>query len=145
VARPVRFTAVERRTVGEALTLLEDHFGAVNRRAIASVRTKLEASELPVRRGLPVARAIEAFRGVLGGRLIEPPSSASGVFAAMQKRLTALGLTIDNCAEVARAAGGAWTGAIKAESIIRQADRLLSGNPGTELRAAPIRLDDDDI
>lgn len=94
-------------------------------KARLSLVAKLEAAEKPRGTGVAVAAAVEAFREVLGNRLIAPLSSARGVWAQMQNRLNALGLSRMDCISAAKVAGVEWRGAIKAESIVRQADRLL--------------------
>ena len=90
-----------------------------------NVFEKLKNAEKPRGSGVPAAQAVEAFREVLGNRLIAPLSGARGVWAAMQNRLNALGLSRMDCVSAAKAASVEWRGPIKAESIVRQADRLL--------------------
>jgi hypothetical protein len=116
--------------------------GTPDKRALESVRTKLEVSALVKGKGrapgISVRAATDAFRRVLGDRLVLPPSGAAGVFAAMGKRLALLNLTEDDCEHVARAAAARWRGPVKAESLIRQAETLLSDAPqGTAPQGTP--------
>lgn len=117
-----------------------------------SVITKLEAAELPVRDScaVKVTDAIAAFREVLGGRLIAPPFGAAGVLGAMKRRMAALGLSLTDCRTIAKIAGAAWRGPIRAESLVRQADKLLAESQGelvTDDRqvVSPVELNDDEI
>lgn len=76
---------------------------------------------------LSVADAIEVFRGVLGRRLVVPAGQPGPEwYAPLQKRLYASGLTALLAKKAAEVAAAQWKGSIKAESLIRQADTLLS-------------------
>ncbi len=76
---------------------------------------------------ISVNGAIEIFRGVLGKRLVLPAGNpGAGWFAPLQKRLNDSGLTKEHCEAAAKVAAVMWKGPIKAESIIRQCDVLLS-------------------
>lgn len=77
-------------------------------------------------KGLAVGAAIEAFRGVLGDRLVLPPNPGPGWYAPLARRLSDMGVTTADCRRAASVAGERWRGYIKAESIIRQCDVLLS-------------------
>ena len=146
MASAIRLTGAER----EFLARKIDEAGCTNdkeERLRASVLAKLEASEMPVRKtGLSAQVAVEAFAGVLGNRLVQPPRAALGVWGAMGNRLRMLGLTRGDCVTIAKVAAAAWRGPIKAESLVRQADTLLSGAqmevPGTS--AGPVALEEDD-
>ena len=89
--------------------------------------------------GISVRKAIEVFRGVLGRRLVVPAGSPSpGWWAQLQKRLNDSGITEEHAQKAAEIAGANWKGLIKAESIVRQIDTLLSeatiSNMGTQLK-----------
>mgnify|MGYP001577741393 CR=1 FL=1 len=76
---------------------------------------------------LSVTAAIEAFRGVLGKRLVVPAGNpGAGWYAQLQNRINSSGLTPELCRTAAEMAAVMWKGPIKAESVIRQADVLLS-------------------
>lgn len=151
MARGIRFTKAERAWIlgfadGQAATS----------KLAASIVAKLEESELPVKRAsyLTVPDAIAAFRGVLGPRLIAPPFSAAGVMGQMKNRIQALGLTKTDCETIAKVAGVGWQGQIRAESLVRQADKLLTESQlPLPVKAAPqpnsnggaVELDDDEI
>jgi len=151
MAGAIRLTAAERELVRdlletEAARTVRD--GGARKRTATAALAKLEASELPVRKnGLAAQTAVEAFVQVLGNRLVKPPAGAQGVWGAMGNRLRMLGLTRGDCVTIARVAGAAWRGPIKAESLVRQADTLLSGAqsaiPGTP--RGPIALGEDDF
>lgn len=154
MARGLRLTKLEREVVKFALEDWSPKKAAWIK-ARESINAKLEESELPVKRSsyLTVDDAIAAFRGVLGPRLIAPLPAAAGVKAQMKNRIQALGLTRADCESVARVAGVQWDGQIRAESLVRQADKLMAEaqlelptaprKPGTA--PAPVELDDDDI
>jgi hypothetical protein len=144
--KAVRFTRAEREYLLQLLP--EDNTTA------RKVAAKLAAAAAPASPGgISVVTACDAFRRVLRDRLILPLKTARGVYAAMQKRLTALGLSEADCHEIARVAGEVWEGAIRAESLVRQADKLLGGLAGTATSipgrpgapVAPVTLGDDDL
>lgn len=153
--RGVRFTKAE----VAALLSAAEHERLATRGSAALSRAvdKLEAATLPVKKptyGATVPQAIEAFRGVLGARLVCPPWTAKGVLAMMSKRLTALGLTVGDCTTIAKVAAAQWQGAVRAESLVRQADKLLQESqldlpsvqhPNKQTMPAPLELSDDDI
>lgn len=126
--KSIRLTVVEHALLSDVLTTMAqstyDAKPGKNRTA-RRILDKLQAAA-KVSLGISAKDAIAAWRSVLGSRLIEPPSGASGVFAQIHRRLAALGLTEDQCRRAAVAAGVRWKGSIKAESIARQADVLLS-------------------
>lgn len=113
-------------------SLLETADGLTGKqmKAWSSLYERVLTAEMRPRKSKPalsVVAAIECFRGVLGKRLVVPAGNPGPSFwAPLQNRINASGLTPDHCTEAARAAGFAWKGPIKAESIIRQADVLLS-------------------
>ena len=120
----IRFTKVEReylRTWLEATGVMD--FGAKGQKAKASILAKLDKAEAPKASGLDVKAAVEAFRGVLGSRLILPMGAVWGM---MQNRIRALGLTEEDCRTIATVAASDWQGKVKAESLVRQAEKLLS-------------------
>ncbi len=94
----------------------------------------LAATKKNAPRGLPPQVAVEAFKEVLGDRLVLPPGGANGVWGALGARLRALGLTRDDCVLAARAAAAEWRpGPIRAESLVRQADVLLGAKTGVPI------------
>ncbi len=117
---------------------------------IAALLAKIEKVEMLAgmkRTGITVGAALDAFKGVLGPRLLVPPSSAAGVFGQMAQRLKALGLTAADCVAVAKSANERWPrGAIRAESLVRQADSLLAEAqqdlPGTTRTPTKTYLED---
>lgn len=139
--KAVRFTRAEREYLFQLLPL--------DNKIAISITAKLVAADKPAVKGLAVSTALDAFRRALGNRLIPPLRTASGVYAAMQKRLTALGLSEADCYEIARVAGEVWEGVIRAESLVRQADKLLGGLGGAvtkpPLPGQPVTLGDDDL
>lgn len=154
MARGIRFTKAERAVVKALLEKYIAETGVPRQRNADSALAKLEESELPVKKStcLTVPDAIAAFRWVLGPRLIAPPFSAAGVLGQMKNRIQALGLTKTDCEAIAKVAGVEWEGQIRAESLVRQADKLLTESQlplPTAPRAAPaggaVELDDDDL
>jgi hypothetical protein len=94
-----------------------------------SLRGKVEAAELrqktrAVGKGLAPQVAIEAFREVLGKRLVPP---LQGEYGQLGVLLRNKGLTRMQCVSAAKTAAAEWrNGPIRALSIVRQADVLLS-------------------
>jgi hypothetical protein len=88
--------------------------------------------------GISVARAIEVFRGALGRRLVVPAGQPGREwYIQLQRRISASGLTEALAKRAAEIAGAQWRGSIKAESIIRQADTLLSEGNLSVMGQAP--------
>lgn len=126
MAGALRLTKAERELIKAAV----ECFGgdsAKERKARDSILTKLELAELPVKKGtyLTVNDAIAAFKEVLGPRLLAPRFEARGVLGRMKNRIQALGLTRQDCVSIAKVASVQWAGIIRAESLVRQADKLL--------------------
>jgi hypothetical protein len=136
-----------------ALVNTEIHSGAIDwdkeykqwdsfyRRVLASQKPKDKTAS-----SLSVRAAIDIFRGVLGRRLIVPAGSPPpSWYITLQNRINASGLTPALAKAAAEMAGASWKGAIKAESIIRQADALLSeGHVETLSRSLPEEAKDMD-
>ncbi len=79
--------------------------------------------------GISVAKAVEVLRGVLGKRLVLPaswPNAGPLWFIPLQNRINASGLTAAHIEAAGKVAAAQWRGGVKAESIIRQTDMLLS-------------------
>jgi hypothetical protein len=94
-------------------------------------------------KGLAVGAAIDAFRGVLGGRLVLPPNPGPGWYAPLARRLADMGVNADDCRRAAAEAGQRWRGMIKAESIIRQCDVLLTAETSVGSKSgAPLEMED---
>lgn len=151
--RGVRFTKAEREWL-KAFVEPQSRVESKGGRLARSVLEKIELAEMPVRRGtyLTVPDVIEAFREVLGARLLAPRHEAAGVRAQMKNRIQALGLTRADCVTAAKVAGAKWQGTIRAESIVRQADMLLAESqlslPTSRTpppRQSPVELGDDEI
>lgn len=112
-----------------------------------SAAKKLREEDAPKKtKGMSVGAAIEAFRGVLGRRLVLPPNPSVGWYAQMGNRLAALGMTPELCRTAAETAARNWMGNIKAESIIRQADTLLHDSEEEAMPSNPLpnALDDEE-
>lgn len=105
-------------------------FSAKQMKLWSSFYERVLAAEMKPRKkasGLTVAQAIEIFRGALGRRLVVPAGTPGPEwFIALQRRINSSGLTAELAKAAAETAGATWKGSIKAESIIRQADTLLS-------------------
>jgi hypothetical protein len=145
--RAVRFTKAETAQLLALLQTVSDCEANIKvRKLYESILTKLESAALSVKSvGLPVGQAIAAFAEALGSRLIAPPSGAGIIYAQMSRRIAALGLTRGQCLEIAKEAGHRWVGAIKAESIVRQAEVLMSAevqSPGRSTPKQPVEMDD---
>lgn len=145
--RAVRFTRLEAQLltelIGPALTA-----DSLKARKIASViAAKLVAANTPKpAKGTPIREAIDAFRRALGNRLVVPPSSAAALYASMQRRLSDLGIGAADCYEVARIAAVVWEGSVRAESLVRQADKLLGSDEQPKAAAgSPVTLGDDEL
>jgi hypothetical protein len=152
MAGGIRLTKGEREYLRQAVEFSREmNLQAGDRRGMKSadaIIAKLEAAEKPKGAGVGAAVAVEAFREVLGARLIAPLPSARGVWAQIQNRLNALGLSRMDCVSAAKVAGSEWRGSIKAESIVRQADRLLQAaqgdlwGSGGAVGRSPVAMDD---
>lgn len=105
---------------------------------------KLDKAEAPKGTGVDVKLAVEAFKGVLGARLVLPMGSVWGM---MQNRIRALGLSEGDCTRIATVAAAEWAGRIKAESLVRQAEKLLQDSPANKSTPSMKRgaLDMDDL
>lgn len=152
MAGAIRLTQAEREVLAEVDEILGDGFWddpeershKKSRKAWSSFIAKVRKSEAKAA-GLDVKAAVEAFRGVLGSRLILPMGAVWGM---MQNRIRALGLTEADCTAIAKVAAADWAGRIKAESLVRQAEKLLSEGqtPGTSTpRGKRGALDMDDL
>lgn len=144
MAGAIRLTKAEREYLRTWLTATGVmDFGKAGAKVKVSLLAKLDKSEKPKTEGLGVKEAVGAFQGVLGDRLILPMGAVWGM---MQNRIKALGLTVEQCSAIASAAGTQWSGRIKAESLVRQAEKLLTdeGNPSTP-RGRRGALDMDDL
>lgn len=101
------------------------------RKELSSIVAKLEAAKKPIdKASFTVPMAVRAIREVLGARIVLPPKYPScGVewFSPLALRIKQLGLNQDDITEATKAAAQRWKGPIRAESIIRQADKLLTG------------------
>lgn len=89
---------------------------------------KVETAELRQKakvsgKGLAPQVAVEIFKGVLGKRLVPPLAGEYGQLAGLLK---SKGLNAEQCKAAAAAAGREWKGTVRALSIVRQADKLLS-------------------
>lgn len=83
--------------------------------------------------GYPVRDAIKAISGVLRGRAITPAGNpGQDFFVPLQRRINASGLTEDLIVKAAKQAMKEWRGRIRVESVIRQADDLLSKGSGDQ-------------
>ncbi len=133
--------------VDTVLGALGDEISSKQLKAWSNFYDRVVAAELKPRRskpaGISVMEAIETFRGVLGKRLVVPAGQATAMWwAPLQKRISASGLTRAHCEEAARVAAATWKGPIKAESIIRQADTLLSEYQAEVSDLAPLEVED---
>ena len=125
MSRGVRFTKDEREFIRKATGITRSE---KEERLREGILEKLDRSEVAPRKkaeGMGVKEAVEAFRAVLGRRLIEPPNWTPQWAAMMSKRLALLGMTPDLCRAAALQAATEWAGPVKVESIVRQADKLL--------------------
>src|SRR5262245_30377449 len=104
MARAVRFVKAER----EFIRLAIDTFDCKPKQESLrdAVNRKLDESEAPPekRNGLSIREAVTAFQEALARRLVLPPDGANGIYAQMQKRLTALGLSRQDCVTIAKQA-----------------------------------------
>lgn len=147
MAGSIRLTKAER----EYLRVVLDNTALPDRRAPhESILEKLEKSELVKGKGrgptgLGYEAIIGALRAAVGDRLIPP---MGGVIGMVTKRVQLLGLTISDIETIGREAALQWQGRIKAESIIRAAERLLADSrgggpaPRTNEPRRPMGMDD---
>lgn len=83
--------------------------------------------------GYPVRDAIKAISGVLRGRAITPAGNpGQDFYVPLQRRINASGLTEDLIVKASKQAMKEWRGRIRVESVIRQADDLLSKGSGDQ-------------
>ncbi len=149
--RGIRLTKPERELIRR---LIAGSGYAADTKVAAGILDKLALSELPVKSRNPtlsVNDAIDAFRSVLGKRLLAPRHEAIGVLSQMKNRMAALGLTADDCRTIAQRAAVEWPdGLIRAESLVRKADVFLSSEretdrtPQKQPMAAPLELTEDE-
>lgn len=132
MAIALRLTKPERTILAELLTVkLEEGGKPGPLKLYASIADKLEASELLSSKkssgaAFPVKDAIEAFRSVLGDRLVVPPNPGKLFYILMSKGLGFLGADAETCKEIAQQAAVEWSGRIRAESLVRQGAVLLT-------------------
>lgn len=108
---------------------LFDEYDGRLRKAWSSFFSRVEADELKATKkaaGYPVRDAVKAIKGVLRGRCVVPISPGQQWFIALQNRINASGLTEELITKAAQQAAVEWRGRIRAESVIRQADDLLT-------------------
>jgi hypothetical protein len=115
VALTVRLSAKEIAAIKDG-TLPES---LVDKVSDAELRQKAKVSG----KGLAPQVAVEIFKGVLGKRLVPPLAGEYGQLAGLLK---SKGLNAEQCKAAAAAAGREWKGTVRALSIVRQADKLLS-------------------
>lgn len=133
----VRLTKAER----ELIRTLVNGCEPKQRRVADGLLEKLAASEVPRKKeGPSVHVVIEVFRGVLGRRLITPPAPSPAWYAQQSAQLARMGMTVELCRRAAQVAAEVWQGPIRAESIIRQADKLLH-EQAYEPRGAAVYVD----
>ncbi len=120
MAGAIRLTKAEREFITRAIGTCRDN---KEEKLRTSIIAKLDKSEAPRGTGIDVKAAVATFEGVLGARLIKP---IGAVWGMMQSRLRVLGLTEADCTRIATVAGADWAGRIKAESLVRQAEKMLS-------------------
>jgi hypothetical protein len=158
LARAVRFTKPEREEIRAGLEWRAKL--TVNRpgrgpeptkssKVALAALAKLDASEKPVEKvssGVSCAVAIEAFRKVLGPRLVVPPNPGAPYWVTMTRGLQSGGYTAEQCRRIAEVAAVEWQGRIKAESLVRQGAELLTREaPQEEYDSAVPNLTDDDM
>lgn len=129
MAGGVRFTKPEREYLIE---LLNECRGETSKKLRASILDKLEKSELvkkrPTQAGIGWRPAYDAMKGVLGNRLVLPPSLTGEWIGRMSYRIRVLGLTEEHCRTIAKNISG-WRGVISFERVIMGADRYLHHEP----------------
>ena len=100
------------------------------RKAWSSFYERVLAEEMKKERaaaGYSVKAAIEASKGVLRSRLVLPAGQPSRVwFIQLQNKINNSGLTEELITKAAEIARDTWRGPVKFESLVRQADSLLS-------------------
>lgn len=113
-----------------AKMLLSPELKKAERTALEDAIRKIGEGLLPkppkVKTGLSCQAAVACFRGVLGDRLVLPPTPGNGYWAQMSRGLETGGFTSEHCQQIAAVAAVKWTGKIKAESLVRQGAVLLS-------------------
>lgn len=125
VALTIRLSAAEVEFLKEALP---DESTTADK-----ILDKIETAELRQKtraagKGLAPQVAIDAFREVLGKRLVPP---LQGEYGQLGVLLRSKGLTRMQCVSAAKTAAVEWrNGPIRALSIVRQADVLLAGAQG---------------
>lgn len=147
MASGIRFTKSERAAIRHAFDECVTLPKSLKREAFDSVLAKLEESERPKDSrgaGLAVTVALDAFKAVLGDRLVVPPTPGAPWWAQMGKGLKKFGLSKQQCTTIAKTAAAEWRGPIKALSLVNQADVLLH-NSQLELpvkRSGPAEMED---
>ncbi len=150
MAGSVRFTKEERLwLLGWIKPALDaEREGGTKRdvRVATAVVDKLEKSELVKKRrpepGLGWRAAYEAMKGVLGPRLVLPPSVTGEWIGRMSSRIRVLGLTEEHCRTVAHNVSG-WRGVIAFERLVQGADRYLHAPPdlNSVAKTAPLEME----
>lgn len=98
--------------------------------AIAKIKSSAEPRLPKPKTSISCEAAIGCFRGVLGARLVVPPTPGSGFWAQLQRGLSLGGFTPEQCERIAAVAAIKWAGKIKVESLVRQGAVLLSEEDG---------------
>lgn len=123
------------------LTKLVKQWDSFYSRVLAAVN-KPKASK---GEGVSVRRAIDIFRGVLGRRLVEPAGNPAPFwFIQLQNKLNASGITEELAKKAAEVASVEWKGSVKVQSIINQADLLLSAHTTSRL-GADLKVEAEDM
>lgn len=152
MAKGVRFPKAEREVIRWGLKLVEEQTNATKGqlKAASAAVDRMDAAELLTSKrsggaALSAGKAIDAFREVLGNRLIVPPTPGKLFWITMSRGLGTLGADEDACRKIATIAGERWTGRIKAESLVRQGAALLTEAPGSTPRASTAEIPFDDL
>lgn len=152
MSRAIRLLKAEQELLTDLLNAA-DSLTKAHQKAKESLLIKMAESSKPLEKksGLTVKDALNVFSGVLRGRLILPPPNASALWAQMQQRIRLLGLTPLDCTIIAKQAASEWTGQIKAQSLINQAESLLQNAQGKlfedevtkpKPKPGPVEMDD---
>jgi hypothetical protein len=150
MARGIRFRKPERELIGYAVTCYRNESVAIDStkfRLCNAVLEKLAASEAPPPKpsGVSCSTAIDAFRSVLGPRLVVPPNPGAVYWVTMTRKLQALGVTREQCVQIATVAAEEWQGKIKAESLVNQGAVLLAtGVDDSDEGVLPNAADEDE-
>ena len=148
----VRLTKGQREVVLRALDIFRSaDLKAQEKRDLAEAVKRIEMAELagPKKKapGIGWQAAADAMVGVLGKRLVLPPSPTAEWCGRMSAKLRDWGLTVEDCVTIATNAKGWRTPSMSFETLVYKALSLLgtpsaASEPGPGPRFKPVGMEE---